>query len=125
MIAADSSVIISYLDGDTGRDIDRLAAAFSNRELTLPPPVLTELLSAGNLPAEVEAALDEAPLMALTEGYWRRAGEMRHLILSKGLKARLADCLIAQCCIDAAVPLLARDSDFRHFAKWCGLELAE
>jgi predicted nucleic acid-binding protein len=41
------------------------------------------------------------------------------------LKAALADSLIAQCCIDADVALIARDGDYRHFAKWCGLRLAE
>jgi hypothetical protein len=46
------------------------------------------------------------------------------MLLLKGLKARLADALIAQCCIDADVPLIARDSDFRHFKRWCGLKLA-
>ena len=43
--------------------------------------------------------------------------------MSKGLKARALDSLIAQCCIDADVPLIARDTDYRHFAKWCGLKL--
>jgi predicted nucleic acid-binding protein len=49
---------------------------------------------------------------------------MRTLILSKGLKARLADALIAQCCIDAGATLVCRDRDFRHFARWGGLKLA-
>ena len=40
------------------------------------------------------------------------------------LKAKLADALIAQCCIDADVPLIARDADYRHFERWCGLKLA-
>jgi len=35
----------------------------------------------------------------------------------------LADTLIAQSCIDYRVPLITRDSDFRHFAKYCGLIL--
>jgi predicted nucleic acid-binding protein len=36
----------------------------------------------------------------------------------------LGDALIAQSCIDHDVPLITRDTDFRHFAKHCGLKLA-
>ena len=36
----------------------------------------------------------------------------------------MADALIAQCCIDANVTLIARDRDYRHFERWCGLKLA-
>lgn len=43
---------------------------------------------------------------------------------AKRLKPKLADTLIAQCCIDADTPLIARDGDFRHFERWCGLRLA-
>jgi len=63
-------------------------------------------------------------VLGTAEGFWERAGESRRLILLKGLKAKLADTLVAQCCIDADVPLIARDGDFRHFAQWCGLKLA-
>lgn len=36
----------------------------------------------------------------------------------------MADALIAQACIDADTPLLARDKDFRIFAEVGGLKLA-
>jgi predicted nucleic acid-binding protein len=45
-------------------------------------------------------------------------------LLGKGLKARLGDALVAQACIDHNIPLIARDGDFRHFVKHCGLKLA-
>jgi hypothetical protein len=38
----------------------------------------------------------------------------RALLLAKGLRAALAT-LIAQCCIDSGVALVARDRDYRHF----------
>ncbi len=93
------------------------------RNLFLPPPVKTELLSGKN-GQDMQTPLRDAPLLPITEGFWERAGGSRRLILSKGLKARLADTLIAQRCIDANVELIARDVDFRHFAQWCGLILA-
>ena len=124
MIAADSSSLIPYLEGEITPDTDAIAEAFANQELYLPPAVLVEFVGRpGNEPAYAEIAA-RATLLPLTPGYWLRARETRRLILSKRLKARTIDCLVAQCCIDLDVPLIARDEDFRHFAQWCGLRLA-
>ncbi len=48
---------------------------------------------------------------------------MRAKVLARGRKARLGDALIAQSCIDAGIPLLTRDRDFRAFADAAGLDL--
>jgi len=52
-----------------------------------------------------------------------KAGIHGVVIISAGFKARLADTLIAQACIENAVPLITRDKDFRHFQKYGGLKL--
>jgi predicted nucleic acid-binding protein len=39
-------------------------------------------------------------------------------------RARLADSLIAQSCIDHGVRLVTRNDDFRHFSRHGGLRLA-
>lgn len=44
------------------------------------------------------------------------------LILRARRKAKLADCLIAQSCIDNDAPLITYDRDFRHFER-AGLKL--
>lgn len=100
-----------------------IAAAFEALELTLPPPVLVELIGAGEASVYDEISL-RASVLPLKEGYWLRARRTRKLILSKGLRARAIDSLIVQCCLDADVALITRDGDFRHFARWCGLKLA-
>jgi predicted nucleic acid-binding protein len=123
LIAADTSSVINFLAGAQTADRPRVRAALHSLELCLPPPVKTELLSGWPRAAGLEDLLSQAPLMPLAEGFWQRAGDNRHLLLSKGLKAKLADALIAQCCIDADVGLIANDGDFRHFAQWCGLKL--
>ena len=46
-------------------------------------------------------------------------------VLAKRLRARLADTLIAQACVDHRVPLITRDVDFRHFAKHAALKVLE
>ena len=44
-------------------------------------------------------------------------------VLSRARKARLADTLIAQSCLDYDVPLISRDRDFRSFARTSPLRL--
>ncbi len=124
MIAADSSTLIAYLEGEAGEDIDSIERSMSDHSLVFAPPVIAEL-RAGAAPNEgLETLLREAILLPIEAGYWDRAGRQRRLLIEKGLKASFADALIAQCCIDADVPLIARDRDYRHFAQWCGLKLA-
>jgi predicted nucleic acid-binding protein len=117
MIALDTSAVIAHLSGDDGVVAKRAAAAFASRQACLPPVVLAELLSDPILPAAVAVLLKELPRLDVSDGYWERAGALRAKILGRGLKARLADALIAQSCLDHHVPLVTADRDFRHFTK--------
>ena len=123
MIAVDTSTWIAYLGGAGGGDTDWLDQALRDRHVLMLPVVLTELLSDPKLPAQVSAIFTELPLAELRPGYWERAGKLRAKVLAKGRKARLGDALIAQNCIDHAIPLLTRDRDFRSFAKAAGFDL--
>jgi predicted nucleic acid-binding protein len=123
MIAADTSTWIALLQGDSGRDVDALTNALAGARLLMPPPVLTELLSASSVPAEVSAALRRVPLIDIEPGYWERAGSLRARAIRRKRKARLADALIAQSCIDNQIPLITRARDFHAFAEEEGLKL--
>lgn len=123
MIAADSSSFIAHLSGDQGEDVEILDQALSDRLVVLPPVVLVELLSDSKLHSSVSDLLKALPLLETRDGYWERAGALRAKALSRGRKARLADTLIAQSCLDHDVPLIARDRDFRIFAAFAGLRL--
>ena len=115
MIAADTSTWISFFEGEQGEDVLALARALQSRQVVMPPPVLTELLSDPELSATVAQALLELPLVGLTDGFWHRAGRLRAKVLAQKRKARLGDALIAQCCIDADIALITRDGDFKAF----------
>jgi predicted nucleic acid-binding protein len=123
MIAADTSTWIAFLEGDAGEDSHVLDKALRDRQVIMAPVVLVELLSDPKLPPSVAETLSEVPLMQIGSGYWHRAGILRAKVLAKQRKARLGDALIAQSCIDAGVPLLTRDRDFRVFAHAAGLDL--
>ena len=123
MIAADTSSVIAYLNGATGADVATLDVALRDRQVCLPPVVLTELLSAPDLPKEVATRLLELPLLAVTDGYWRRAGALRARGLAAKRRTRLGDALIAQSCLDHDVRLITRDRDFQLFARAAGLRI--
>ncbi|HEX6860265.1 MAG TPA: PIN domain-containing protein [Caulobacteraceae bacterium] len=123
MIVADTSSLIAFLEGSEGPDADRIYTALVREELFMAPPVVAELLSKPKS-GEAYQLIQKLELVGITEGYWERVGQTRALLLTKGFKAKLADALIAQCCIDAGAQLITRDSDYRHFANLCGLKLA-
>lgn len=123
MIAVDSSSWIAYLAGEAGPDVETVEEALAQRQACLPPVVLTELLSDPRLPSSVAGLLRQLPLLPVLEGFWERAGLLRARLLAAGRRARLADALIAQSCLDHDLPLVARDADFRTFARLTGLRL--
>lgn len=125
MIAADSSAMISYFDGKKSLATERIDEALFNHNLIIPPVVLSELLSDPNLSKKHFDQISLLPTLEIKEGYWQRSGLMRSKLIAKKLKARLADVLIAQSCIDYDISLIAIDADFRHFKKHCGLKLFE
>ncbi len=117
MIALDTSSLVHYLAGSSGRDADAVDIALAQSQACLPPVVLSEVLSDPKLPQELEAVLLRIPVLALKTGYWERAGRLRARVIGGGHKARLADTLIAQSCLDHDVSLVTRDGDFRHFTS--------
>ncbi len=125
MIACDTSSLAAFLAGDpNAADVEKLRKALASDQLVLPPAALAEALSNPKTFTQADALISPLPMLELTPGYWRRAATSRAMLLGKGLKARLADALIAQSCLDADVELITRDRDFRHFAQHCGLKLA-
>jgi predicted nucleic acid-binding protein len=123
VIAADTSSMIAFLQGDPGDDTDVIQSALDHQQLALPPAVLTELLSDPAIPRPVRTLLAGLPILDIEPGYWERAGLLRASVLKQKKKARVADALIAQSCLDQSSPLVTRDRDFRHFAKTAGLSL--
>ena len=123
MIAADTSSFIAFLQGDAGDDVEMIQAALDHQQLALPPVVLTELLSDPSIERGVRTLLGGLPILNLEPGFWERAGVLRASVLKQKKKARVADALIAQSCLDQSAPLVTRDADFRHFADASGLPL--
>ena len=121
--AIDSSSLIAYLEGRDRADTRLVHAALERGEAVLPPVVVTEVLSQPGLPTRVAELVGAIGMLELTDGYWVRVGETRARVLASGRRARLADALIAQVCVDHDVPLVTDDADFRAFAAGTTLAL--
>lgn len=123
MIAVDTSSFVAFIQGDKGQDVDLVREAVREESLIMIPFVLAELFSAPDLSEELKDLIRRLPAKRVKNGFWERAGEARATILKNGKKARALDTMIAIYCIDCQIPLIARDSDYRHFVEHFGLDL--
>lgn len=123
MIAADTSTWVAFLGGVAGSDVLLLQRALQDRQLSMLPVVLAELLSDPNLPPSAAASLTDLPLIEIEAGFWQRAGLLRAKVLTKNRRARLGDSLIAQMCLDSGIALITRDRNFRNFEDVSSLKV--
>ena len=123
MIAVDTSSLVAFLSGEGGNDVESVDQVLELNQAVLPPVVLTEILSSPGLDRKVTRLIRSLPVLEIQPGFWERAGMLRAKVFGRKLRARLADALIAQSCLDHRTPLITRDSDFRHFATHGGLQL--
>ena len=123
MIAVDTSAMVAYLSGDRGADLKPLDECLGDGTAALPPLVLTELLSEPARSSSLGPMLTALPRLDVLPGYWVRAAATRAKLLARKLRAPMADTLICQSCLDHNVPLLTRDTNFRHFVQHAGLKL--
>jgi predicted nucleic acid-binding protein len=124
MIAVDTSSLVAFLNGERGEDVARVDEALESGQVVLPPVVVTEILSLPRLDRRVSGLIRELPVLEPGVGYWERAATTRASVLRRRLRARLADTLICQSCLDHRVALITRDADFVNFARHAGLSLA-
>ena len=117
MIAIDTSAFQRYVNGLHDESTLAVDAALEGKVAHFPPIVVTEILSHPELLPSIAERVRTISVLPIHDGYWQRAGELRAELLRRGHKARLADCLIAQSCIDNDAPLITYDRDFRHFER--------
>ena len=115
--------MVAYLQGAKGADVTLIDHALLDQVAVFSPVTIAELLSAPNVSLNLRETLLAIPMLSIQEGFWERAGLLRAKVLATGAKAKLADTLIAQTCLDHQVPLITRDRDFRVFEKLAKLQL--
>lgn len=115
--------MIAFLEGKSGRDVDLVDQALLDHVGVFPPVAVAELLSDPTLSPSVREIILDIPVLPIIDGFWERTGLLRAKLIHQKHKAKLADTLIAQTCLDHQVPLVTRDTDFKHFTKISALKL--
>ena len=123
MLCIDTSSLVAYLEGAKGTDIHLVDQAFSDGVGSVSPVTVTEILSDPNLNRSLRELILKLPVLPIIDGFWERAGIMRAKLIRSGHKAKMADTLIAQNCMDHGAVLLTRDKDFKIFQRWTGLKV--
>ena len=123
MIAVDACVVIYFLGARSSVRGRAFAALLANDEAVLPPSIVAELLS--DPKGGADRGLDARPqVLPLEDGLLApgrtSTGEGSAERSQSGAGRRLA----AQACLDADVPWLTSDGDFRAFAEIARLKLA-
>lgn len=124
MLCLDTSSLIAYLQGEEGADVDAVDQALVDQVGVLSPVTVTELLSDPHLSSTLRRTILELPTLHITDGFWERAGLLRAKVIKTGRRAKLADTLIAQSCLDHHATLVTRDRDFKSFISLAGLRVA-
>jgi predicted nucleic acid-binding protein len=122
LIAIDTSSWIAFFSDRErpGDDTSLVESALSDHQACLPPVVVTELFSDPKLPRAAATLLARLPVLDPEPSFWERAGLLRAKLIARRRRARLADALIAQACLEHGVRLIIRDDGFRHFARVTG-----
>lgn len=121
---ADTSIWVDHFLGKSGADLEHFKNALHEGRIVMAPVVLAELLSSKKMPSIVESLLLEVPFATPGPNFWKKAGLLRRLLAKQGINASLADCLIAQSCLEKNLPLLTRDKTIKKFAHKIELLLA-
>jgi predicted nucleic acid-binding protein len=122
LIAIDTSSFIRYFEDIVAEDTAAVEDALAARRAVIVPVVLVEIFSRPVAPEDPRTLVWSLPVLEIEPGFWHRAARLRADLAGRKLKAKFADCLIAQCCIDHGIPLVTYDHDFRHFVG-AGLQL--
>ena len=129
MIVVDSSVWIDFFGGVSTPEVERLDGLLGVTPLAIGDLVLVEVMQGFRTDQDVATARQLFRSLALLpmlggSNAWKAAENYRQL-RRKGITVRKTiDGIIATACIEANLPLLFSDRDFRPYVEHLGLEVA-
>ena len=129
MIVVDSSVWIDFFHGVSTPEVERLDGLLGVTPLAIGDLVLVEVMQGFRTDQDVATARQLFRSLALLpmlggSNAWKAAENYRQL-RRKGITVRKTiDGIIATACIEANLPLLFSDRDFRPYVEHLGLDVA-
>lgn len=129
MILVDSSVWVDFFNGTGSPEADRLEGLLGVTTVAIGDLILVEVLQGFRHDHDVALArqlFGSLPLIELVGPHnATRAAENFRILRRKGITVRKTiDGIIATACIEASLPLLFSDRDFRPYVEHLGLEAA-
>ncbi len=129
MIVVDSSVWIDFFGGVSTPEVERLDGLLGVTPLAIGDLVLVEVMQGfrtdqdGATARQLFRSLALLPMLGGSNA-WKASENVRQL-RRKGITVRKTiDGIIATACIEANLPLLFSDRDFRPYVEHLGLEVA-
>jgi predicted nucleic acid-binding protein len=129
VIVVDSSVWIDFFHGVSTPEVKRLDGLLGLTPLAIGDLILVEVMQGFRTDQDVATARQLFRSLALLpmlggSNAWKAAENYRQL-RRKGITVRKTiDGIIATACIEANLPLLFSDRDFRPYVEHLGLEVA-
>jgi predicted nucleic acid-binding protein len=129
VIVVDSSVWIDFFHGVSTPEVERLDGLLGVTPLAIGDLILVEVMQGFRTDQDVATARQLFRSLALLpmlggSNAWKAAENYRQL-RRKGITVRKTiDGIIATACIEANLPLLFSDRDFRPYVEHLGLEVA-
>jgi predicted nucleic acid-binding protein len=129
VIVVDSSVWIDFFHGVSTPEVERLDGLLGVTPLAIGDLVLVEVMQGFRTDQDVATARQLFRSLALLpmlggSNAWKASENYRQL-RRKGITVRKTiDGIIATACIEANLPLLFSDRDFRPYVEHLGLEVA-
>ena len=129
MIVVDSSVWIDFFHGVSTPEVELLDGLLGLTPLAIGDLILVEVMQGFRTDQDVATARQLFRSLALLpmlggSNAWKAAENYRQL-RRKGITVRKTiDGIIATACIEANLPLLFSDRDFRPYVEHLGLEVA-
>jgi len=126
MILVDSSVWISFFNGEENKQTDTLNNTLGQRHIAISDLILTEVLQGFRADKDYKAAkslFEDLTVFDLVgKDIAIRSAENYRALRKKGITIRKpVDVIIATFCIERKLPLLSLDRDFKPFVKSLGL----
>jgi predicted nucleic acid-binding protein len=129
MVLVDSSVWVSYFNGQVTRETEFLDSLLGTEPVAIGDLILAEVLQGFRSDADYEVAKDMLGSLTVYDLLGAdlaiKTADNYRALRKRGITVRkTADAIIATFCIESRTPLLYSDRDFAPFVKHLGLKSA-
>ena len=124
-VVVDTSIWIDFLNG---LPVPSLEEALEQGSVIASPVVIAEIISGASRPKDrqlIEQLVTELEMHPTPLDHWIRVGDLRRVMLQRGVSVSIPDAHVAQCALDRDALLLSRDGIFAKIAAATTLKVRD